>query len=138
MDTPLPARPRPQIDTISRGFWENCRRGVLSVQRCDECGNTHYPGTPVCPACLSSKQSWAPVSGRGTLVSWVRFHRAYWDSFRADLPYLVCLVRLQEGPLMLSNFAGEAPAEPPIGAAMEVAFDKVDEELTLPKFRLAG
>ncbi|HWL79670.1 MAG TPA: OB-fold domain-containing protein [Roseomonas sp.] len=138
MDTPLPAKPRPKVDPVSRGFWENCRRGVLSVQRCEECGNTHYPGTPVCPACLSSQQSWAPVSGRGTLVSWVRFHRAYWDSFRADLPYLVCLVRLQEGPLMLSNFAGEAPDEPPIGAAVEVAFDKVDEELTLPKFRLAG
>ncbi|MDJ0390881.1 OB-fold domain-containing protein [Roseomonas sp. E05] len=138
METPLPAKPCPKIDPVSRGFWENCHRGILSVQRCEECGNTHYPGTPVCPACLSSRQSWAPVSGRGTLVSWVRFHQAYWDSFRADLPYLVCLVRLQEGPLMLSNFAGEAPDDPPIGSAVEVAFDKVDDELTLPKFRLTS
>lgn len=134
--TTLSAKPRPTIDAVSRGFWENCRRGVLSVQRCDECGHQHYPGSPVCPNCLSSRQSWAPVSGRGTLVSWVRFHRAYWDSFRAELPYLVCLVRLEEGPLMLSNFAGETPDEPPIGASVEVAFEAVDEALSLPKFRI--
>lgn len=136
MDSTLSIKPRPSIDVVSRGFWENCRRGVLSVQRCDGCGHMHYPGAPVCPNCLSSKQSWVPVSGRGTLVSWVRFHRAYWDSFRADLPYLVCLVRLEEGPLMLSNFADGAPDDPLIGSAVEVVFDAVDDELTLPKFRI--
>ncbi|PZW48065.1 hypothetical protein C8P66_10669 [Humitalea rosea] len=136
MDTSLPAKPRPHINAISRGFWENCRRGILSVQRCDDCGHQHYPGAPVCPSCLSSRQSWAPISGRGTLVSWVRFHRAYWDSFRADVPYAVCLVKLDEGPLMLSNFAGDAPAEPTIGALLEVVFEKVDSDLTLPKFRV--
>jgi uncharacterized OB-fold protein len=134
MDSTLALKPRPSIDPISRGFWENCRRGVLSVQRCDDCGHMHYPGSPVCPRCLSSRQSWAPVSGRGKLVSWVRFHRAYWDSFRADLPYLVCLVRLEEGPLMLSNFASGTAGEPPIGAAVEVMFEAVDDDLTLPKF----
>ncbi|UFN48423.1 OB-fold domain-containing protein [Roseomonas sp. OT10] len=138
MENPLPAKPRPQIDPVSRGFWENCRHGVLSVQRCDDCGHRHYPGSPVCPACLSASQSWEAVSGKGVLISWVRFHRAYWDSFRGDVPYLVCLVKLEEGPLMLSNFAGEAPADPPIGAPVEVAFERVDETLTLPKFRLGG
>lgn len=136
MDTSLPAKPRPRIDAVSRGFWENCRRGILSVQRCDACGHQHYPGAPVCPACLSSQQSWAPVSGRGSLMSWVRFHRAYWDSFRADVPYAVCLVKLEEGPLMLSNFAGDAPAEPVIGTLLEVVFEEVDSELSLPKFRI--
>jgi uncharacterized OB-fold protein len=136
MDSTLALKPRPSIDPISRGFWENCRCGVLSVQRCDDCGHMHYPGSPVCPRCLSSRQSWAPVSGRGKLVSWVRFHRAYWDSFRADLPYLVCLVRLEEGPLMLSNFVSGTAGEPPIGAAVEVMFEAVDDDLTLPKFRI--
>jgi uncharacterized OB-fold protein len=138
MDTAFSAKPRPHIDAISRGFWDNCRRGVLSVQHCDSCGHQHYPGSPVCPNCLSSRQSWAPVSGRGTLVSWVRFHRAYWDSFRADLPYLVCLVRLEEGPFMLSNFFRETPGDPMIGSAVEVAFEAVDDDLSLPKFRIHG
>jgi uncharacterized OB-fold protein len=138
MDRSLPLKPRPRIDAISRGFWENCGRGVLSVQQCEQCGHQHYPGSPVCPSCLSSRQQWAAVSGRGTLVSWVRFHRAYWDSFRADLPYLVCLVKLSEGPLMLSNFEGETGAAPMIGATVEAAFQVIDDDLTLPKFRIVA
>ena len=77
-----------------------------------------------------------PVSGRGKLLSWVRFHRAYWDSFRADLPYLVCLVGLEEGPLLVSNLVGVQPGDIVIGAEVEAVFEKVDDELTLPKFRM--
>jgi uncharacterized OB-fold protein len=131
-------KPRPRIDTVSKGFWDAARAGTLTVQRCDDCGHNHYPGTPVCPNCLSSKQSWAPVSGRGTLLSWVRFHRAYWDEFRDELPYAVILVGLEEGPLMISNLMGAEPESLKIGDPLEVCFDAVDEATTLPKFRPAG
>lgn len=136
--TAMAPKPRPHIDPVNRGFWENCRRGILSAQRCDDCAHLHFPASPVCPSCLSSRQSWVPVSGRGKLYSWVRFHRAYWDGFRGDLPYAVCAVKLDEGPLLLSNFAGAAPDDPPLDAPVEVVFERVDEELTLPKFRLCG
>lgn len=130
------AKPRPKIDSVSRGFWDNARAGKLSVQSCGACGHVHFPGSPVCPNCLSEDQSWVPVSGRGKLLSWVRFHRAYWDSFRADLPYLVCLVGLEEGPLLVSNLVGVEPGDITIGADVEAVFEKVDDELTLPKFRI--
>jgi uncharacterized OB-fold protein len=130
-------KPRPHIDHISRGFWEAAREGRLTVQRCDDCAHQHYPGTPVCPNCLSDKQSWAPVSGRGTLLSWVRFHRAYWDGFRDELPYNVILVGLEEGPLMISNLVGTEPESLKIGDPLQVSFDAVDETTTLPKFRPA-
>lgn len=130
------AKPRPKIDNVNRGFWENARSEKLSVQKCESCSDVHYPGSPVCPKCLSENQSWMPVSGKGTLLSWVRFHRAYWDSFRGELPYLVCLVGLEEGPLLVSNIVGGAPGEDAIGSKVEVVFEKVDDELTLPKFRI--
>src|SRR5688572_394649 len=128
-------KPRPRIDATNRGFWENARSGRLSVQRCAGCGHMHFPGSPVCPQCLSEDQSWVPVSGNGTLLSWVRFHRAYWEGFRADLPYLVCLVGLEEGPMLVSNIVDATPEELTIGMAVEVVFEPVDDELTLPKFR---
>ena len=136
MQTAIVAKPRPRIDNVSRGFWENARAQKLSVQKCGACGHAHFPGSPVCPNCLSEDQSWVPVSGKGKLLSWVRFHRAYWDSFRADLPYLVCLIGLDEGPMLLSNLVGTAPDDIVIGATVEVIFEKVDDELTLPKFRI--
>lgn len=132
------AKPRPKIDSVNRGFWDNARAEKLSVQTCSACGDAHFPGSPVCPRCLSDNQSWVQVSGRGKLLSWVRFHRAYWDSFRADLPYLVCLVGLEEGPLLVSNLVGVEPEDIVIGAEVEAVFEKVDDELTLPKFRIRG
>jgi uncharacterized OB-fold protein len=130
------AKPRPKVDNVTRGFWEQARAGRLSVQRCGACGDSHFPGSPVCPKCLSEDQSWVPVSGRGKILSWVRFHRAYWDSFRAELPYLVGLVGLEEGPMLMSNLVDADPEAISIGLEVEAIFERVDDELTLPKFRI--
>jgi uncharacterized OB-fold protein len=70
------------------------------------------------------------------VLSWVRFHRAYWDGFRADLPYMVALVRLEEGPLLMSSVVNAGEGGPKIGGACEVVFEEVDDEITLPKFRM--
>ena len=77
-----------------------------------------------------------PVSGRAKVLSWVRFHRAYWDGFRADIPYLVALVGLEEGPMLMTSIINALPDGPNIGASVTVVFEQVDDELTLPKFRL--
>ncbi|MBR0656152.1 Zn-ribbon domain-containing OB-fold protein [Plastoroseomonas arctica] len=132
------AKPRPKIDNVNRGFWDNARAQKFSVQKCAACADVHFPGSPVCPRCLSENQSWVEISGRGTLLSWARFHRAYWVSFRADLPYLVCLVGLEEGPLLVSNLVGVESEDIIIGADVDAVFEKVDDELTLPKFRISG
>jgi uncharacterized OB-fold protein len=128
-------KPLPIPDLLTAPFWENARRHRLSVQRCRDCGDRHFPPGPVCPRCLSEDQTWEVVSGYGTLVSWVTFHRAYWDGVKDALPYDVCLVRLDEGPLLLSNFMGERPAGLREGLKLEVVFDDVTQDVTLPKFR---
>jgi len=105
------------------------------VQVCGNCGDAHFPPSPVCPECLSDAQDWKPVSGRGTLESWVEFHRAYWPGFAAELPYSACLVRLAEGPLLISNLVGDTTSAK-LGAAVHVVFETVTETLSLPKFAL--
>ena len=134
----MSSKPRPRPDVFNTGFWQAAREGRFTIQRCDDCGDAHYPGTPVCPKCLSSQQSWAPASGRGTLLSWVRFHRAYWDGFREEVPYGVVLVGLEEGPMMLSNLVGAEPEDCTIGEPLEVTLDTSDPEWTLPKWRRVG
>ena len=124
-------KPLPVINDLTRGFWEHAKARRLSAQACAACGDVHFPASPVCPKCLSDRQDWQPVSGRGTLESWVEFHRAYWPGFAKELPYRVCLIRLREGPIMVSNLGG-APAE--IGDPVHVVFEPVTEEVTLPKF----
>ncbi len=129
-------KPLPKIDELNQGFWDNARAGRLSVQHCRSCGDKRYPPSPVCPKCLSPDQEWLVVSGKATLESWVDFHRAYWDGFKEDLPYRVCLVRLAEGPVMVSNLVGPSD-NARMGAAVEVVFDAVTEDVTLPKFKMA-
>jgi uncharacterized OB-fold protein len=127
-------KPLPSLTPLDRPFWSNAREGRLSVQRCDACGDMHVPASPVCPNCLGTEQSWQPVSGRGTLESWVDFHRAYWDGFKDELPYRACLVRLEEGPLLISNLVGGGT--PGIGARVHVVFEQATDDITLPKFAL--
>ncbi len=128
-------KPLPRIDTLNRPFWDAARAEKLVVQSCDACHDVRFPPSPVCPKCLSSAQSWKEVSGKGTLESWVDFHRAYWGGFNDALPYPVCLVRLAEGPLLVSNLVGNSDGAK-LGAAVHVVFERVTDEVTLPKFAL--
>jgi len=129
------SKPLPKIDALNRPFWEAAREGKLVVQTCRRCEDVHMPPTPVCPACLSDEQEWRPASGRGSLESWIAFHRAYWDGFKDELPYNVCLVRLQEGPLLVSNLVGSSDGAK-LGATVRAVFRPATDEITLPVFEL--
>jgi len=95
-------KPLPFNDPLTRPYWDHAKTHQLAIQICNECTDKHFPPSPVCPKCLSEKQSWTVVSGNGFLLTWGRFHRAYWDGFKSSLPYDVCVVRLEEGPLVVS------------------------------------
>lgn len=128
-------RPLPVVSPLNAGFWENTRKSVFSIQTCKNCRDQHIPESPVCPRCLSDEQEWQPASGDGTIESWVDFHRAYWDGFKDALPYQVCLVRLAEGPLYISNLVGNKERLR-YGAAVRLIFEQVSDEITLPYFEL--
>jgi uncharacterized OB-fold protein len=130
-------KPLPVIDPLTKPFWDDARREQLSVQSCTSCGRLHVPPTPVCANCLGKDLIWKPMSGRGTLLSWSVFHRAYWPGFTADVPYNVCLVQLEEGPILVSNLVDAAEGDVAVGKAVRVIFDHVTEQVTLPKFILA-
>jgi uncharacterized OB-fold protein len=133
-------KPLPKIDELMRPYWEHARAHRLSVQRCNACGHHQFPPGPVCAECLSEDLGWKVVSGLGTLVSWCEFHRAYWSSFAEDVPYNVAVIRLDEGPHIISNLAGDLAgrtAELRQGLAVRAAFDDVTPEVSLVRFTKA-
>jgi uncharacterized OB-fold protein len=135
VDTPAYEKPLPRITPLNKPFWDFARQSVYALQTCDACGDAHVPESPVCPRCLGDRQSWKPSSGRGTLESWADFHRAYWGGFTAELPYRTCLVRLDEGPLIVSNLVGDQ-ADARIGVRVHVVFEAIADGILLPKFAL--
>ena len=125
----------PIITLLNKPFWDDALQSVFALQTCNACGDVQVPPSPVCPNCLSDDQSWKPASGRGALESWADFHRAYWDGFKEELPYRTCLVKLDEGPLIISNLVGD-DARTRIGVRLRVTFERVTEEIAIPKFVL--
>jgi uncharacterized OB-fold protein len=128
-------KPLPRLDTLNAPFWAAAKEGRLLLHHCPSCGDTRFPPSPVCPKCLAGEQDWVEASGNGTLESWVDMHRAYWDGFKGELPYRVCLVRLKEGPVVVSNLVDKTD-NLRMGAPVKVVFDAVTEDVTLPKFAL--
>ena len=134
MDTTTYNKPLPTIDALTKPYWDHAKAHRLAVQKCSACGDRHFPPSPVCPACLSDAQEWEVVSGKGTLMTWGRFHRAYWPGYLEDLPYDVCVVKLEEGPMVVSNFAGVVPENLHSGMALRAVFDDVTDVVSLVRF----
>ena len=129
------SKPLPRITVENRPFWEATKRHELRLQRCTECGRFRYPPAPVCPDCLGERADWARVSGRGKVTTWLIFHKAYFPSFADDVPYNVVQVELEEGPRLTANLVGMANDRITIGMPVDVIFDDVTPEVTLPRFR---
>ena len=131
-------KPLPRVTADNRPFWEAARRHQLALQRCVDCGRLRYPPAPVCPECLSERLEWTPVSGRGTVSTFVVLHQRYFPSFADAIPYNVIQVRLDEGPRLTANLVDIPNGEIRIGMRVEVVFDDVTPEVSLPRFRLAA
>lgn len=101
-------------------MWESIEEGALKLQVCCDCGHCRYPPAPICPDCLSMEDEWRPVSGTGTVMSWVVFHRKYFDDFPP--PYNAVAVRLDEGPIIVTNLTGPLPEGSLIGRKVRLEY----------------
>ena len=128
--------PAPILSEENRGHWDAAKRHEFRLQRCKGCGLVRFPIAYGCPQCLSAEHEWALLSGRGRVSSWVVFHKAYWPGAKAQLPYIVAQIELQEGPRYISNIVGVEVDAMRLDLPVEVVFDDVTAELSLPRFRV--
>jgi uncharacterized protein len=121
------ARPYPAQTALNDGYLEGLQAGELRLQRCDDCGQYRFPPSRYCPADLSPRWTWTPVSGRGTLWSWIRMHKRYIPGW--EPPYDVALVVLDEGPRMIAGVpedaVGRLACDQPVRAYFEKDGDQV-------------
>jgi uncharacterized protein len=128
-------RPEPTRSEYEDPYWAGLRQGELRLQRCAHCELLRYPFAPVCPDCFSEDTTWFTASGRGRLASWATFHQAFQPYFRDKVPYVVGLVDLEEGVRLATNIV-ETPLEAlQVGLPLEVVFELVSDDVTLPQFR---
>ena len=78
------------------------------------------------------------MSGQGTVYTWTVFHQVYHPAFAGDVPYAVVAVELEEGLRMVTNLVDCQIEDIVAGMPVEVVFDDVTEQVSLPKFRPKG
>jgi uncharacterized OB-fold protein len=130
-------KPLPQPTAASKPFWEAAKRHELQIQSCDSCGAHIFYPREVCPECLSSHLKWIKVSGKGTVYSYTIAQAPTHHAFAEDVPYVIAIVELAEGPHVTTNITGCKPEEVRIGMPVVATFDDVTQEITLVKFRPA-
>lgn len=126
---------RPYVDHDNKGFWDAIREHRLVFQKCKDCGLIVHRPRPMCPQCLSTERDWAPSEGKGRIYTYVDFVYQNASYPGIQVPYVVVVVEMLEGVRMISNMIEESAADIYIGMPVEVVFDDIAEDLTLPKFR---
>lgn len=136
-------RPLPILTLANKGFWEAAKNHELRLQKCLECSHVYYPISDMCPFCHSQDYEWALVSGRGVIDSWIVYHQPLHPYFvktevpHLKVPYAVVQVKLEEGPRMFGNLLDVDPKDIKAGMLVQVDFEQVTDEVTLPQWRLA-
>ena len=128
------AKQLPETTGPEKPYWEAAKRHELTAYRCMNCG-TYYSRVIHCVACDAPKMDWVKVSGKVEVYTFGIYHQLYHPAWKEDIPYNVAWIKLDEGPLLMSNVVDCKNEDIVVGMPVEVVFDDVTGEVTLPKFR---
>jgi len=123
-------RSKPGTET----YWDACHRHELLIQRCGACGTHQFYPRIFCTNCSSKTIDWVRTSGRGKILTWTVIRRAVSEAYAADVPYVIALIELQEGPVMMSKVSRCEPESVCAGMAVEVSFEDWSEQVSMPVF----
>jgi uncharacterized protein len=130
-------KPLPRADSDTREYWNRAQAHELRAQRCSNCGRLRWPPQGFCPRCYSWEFSWTELRRTGTVESYVVVHQSI-PAFAQDVPYTVARVIIDDTDerVMLTSSLIEVPWEQvKVGMRVEVVFDDVTPDVTLPRFR---
>jgi len=132
---PEPSRPLPTPSPETQSFWDACKRHELRLPYCPTCAQFFFYPRQFCPRCFSWEIEWRACSGRGTVYTFAIQYRAPMPGFTP--PYVTAIVQLDEGPRLMTNLIGVEASPETVRCDMpvEVAWEDLSDEITLPLFR---
>jgi uncharacterized OB-fold protein len=130
-------KPLPQPDNVSRRYWAAAARGELLIQECPDCGERQFYPRALCASC-GGEPEWLTASGRGVVHTFTVIRQYGMPPFVDELPYVVAMVELEEGPMIMGNVTGGSVDDVHIGMAVEAHFTKVDDDIGIPYWKPVG
>lgn len=136
-----PTRPLPQPMTPeAKPYWDGLKERKLMLPRCEDCGKAFFYPRSFCPHCHSRRIAWIQASGKGRLYSFEIAYQSLNPAFKIKPPYILAMIELEEGPRMLANLINIEPDPKLVKCDMpvEVVFERLTDEVTIPLFQPAG
>lgn len=109
-------------------FEDAATDGRFVIPRCGDCGRFHWYPRMLCPFCFGDDIAWLPATGRGTIYSYTIMRKA-------EPPYAIAYVKLEEGAMMMTNIVGCDLDSIRIGAEVSVLFQAADNGPLVPMFK---
>src|SRR5262245_16320341 len=88
-------------DDLDAPFWKACLERLFLLHRCTTCGRSYWPAS-TCIDHGSSAMEWYEASGLGEIHTYTVVYHAYDPSLADDVPYILAVVHLDEGPFFHS------------------------------------
>jgi uncharacterized OB-fold protein len=128
--------PLPELDGVSRPFWEAAGQGRLLYQRCPACGHAQFYPRAACTACGATPE-WAEASGRGSVHTFTVIRQIGARPFRERMPYVVAIIELEEGVRMLGNVTDCPVEDVRIGMPVRAYAQPAEDGIAIPFWRPA-
>ncbi len=109
----------PRISSDDKEYWDGLKQNKLLVRQCNKCGKITRADRKFCPDCLSDDYKLNEVEPKGTIYSFVVFHKPFHKSFEDKVPYVVATIDLDCGVRILANIINCEPTD--VKCAMRVS-----------------
>lgn len=129
-------RPVARTDKVTEPWWKGTEAKSLLIQACNQCDHQQFYPRSTCTSCGSTDLAYKEATGTGRIYSFTVVHRAPHEAFTP--PYVVALVRLDEGPVMMTNITGCDPDDIRCDMAVTVTWEDLPDGRRLPMFVPAG
>jgi len=130
-------RPLPQPSRWSAPYWAAAKQRKFVVQACRDCDAPIMYPRRFCPHCLGENLEFRPSAGTGEIYSLTVQVAGPPSGFADRLPYVLAVIRLDEGVQLMSNIVGDNRETARIGDRVTVDFETAEDgETVLPVFRL--
>lgn len=97
-------RPIPSPDAVSAPYFRGCTEGKILIQQCQACGNYQFYPRLICKTCGGDPE-WRESEGVGEVYTFTIVRQFGMEPFRSEVPYVVGMIRLPEGPLVMGGIS---------------------------------
>jgi uncharacterized OB-fold protein len=130
MDKPLPV-PTP----VSRPYWDALREHKVRIQYSPSADRWVFYPRILAPGTLADDLEWRDISGMGTLYTFTVARYPTAPPWAGDVPQLLAVIELDEGPRLTSELVNVAPEHIEVGVRVRpVFFDVPGSDITLLKY----